>query len=428
MRSRERRDVRTWTRSHRGPALLIAACCLALAAAVAGAAVPAVVAAADGPYVLDVPYVSQADGTPYEAVNCGPASVAMVLRALGVGISVPEARAALSRARGVPGDYRGAALETLATVLAGESLRPVGLLPGGRLTRWSPEAMREELYDGHPVIAEVRERLLPGHDAAGAGAEHYIVLVGVDGEDVLYHDPALPAPGEAPRKIPVVTLFAAMAANSRPFAAVAIAPSEGRYPVRLAAPAPPAATQAAPADAPPPAVQPAAAPLPAAAPAPPAAVVQSGRWWEHVPLAALALILLALLLALAIAYAVYASSGPVGTLVFFGGGGEQLGQLALNGWRHTVRWNADACSRHLPAVDVAALRVDRGPDVAGRTTIRLGLVTGDGHVVSRILQHWESCPLGGTGSPSVTYLAAPAGSRAASAFGALPGWQPRVAG
>jgi hypothetical protein len=146
------------------------------------------------------------------------------------------------------------------------------------------------------------------------------------------------------------------------------------------------------------------------------------------PLAALAVSLLALLLALAIAYAVYASSGPVGTLIFLGGGGERLGQLSLNGWRHTVRWNADACSRHLPAVDVAALRVDRGPDVAGRTTVRLVLVTGDGHVVTRIMQHAESCQLGGTDSPSMTYLAAPAGSRAAPALGAVPGWQPRVAG
>ena len=420
----------SWTRSRRGPVLLIAAFCLALAATVAGAAVPAVVAADDGPYVLDIPYVSQADGSPYEAVNCGPASVAMVLRALGVGISVPEARAALARARGVPGDYRGAALETLAAVLDGERLRLVGLLPGGRLARWSPEAMREELHDGHPLIAEVRERLLPGHDSAGAGTEHYIVLVGVDGEDVLYHDPALPAPGEAPRTIPFGTLFAAMAANSRPYAAVAITPTEGRYPVRLAAPAPATAPApaAAPAPAPPPAVQPAAASQPAAAPAPQPAVVQSGRWWEQLPLAALGLLLLLLLVALAIAYAIYASSGPVGTLVFLGGGGEQLGQLVLNGWRHTVRWNADACSRHLPAVDVAALRVDRGPDVAARTTVRMVLVTGEGHVVTRILQHGESCPFGDADSTSVTYLAVPAGSRFAPALGTAPGWQPRVAG
>src|SRR5690349_11656800 len=103
----ERREVSSLARSHRGPVLLIVAFCLAFAATAATAAGTAVPAAADdSPYVLDVPYVSQADGSPYEAVNCGPASVAMVLRALGENITVPEARAALSRARGVPEDYR----------------------------------------------------------------------------------------------------------------------------------------------------------------------------------------------------------------------------------------------------------------------------------------------------------------------------------
>src|SRR5262249_36161870 len=142
--SKGRRDVGYCSRSHRGPALLLAAICLALVAALAtgGAAGPAAAAGDDGPVVLDVPYVSQADGSRFEAVDCGPASVAMVLRALGVPISVDEARAALDRARGTRGDYNGASPEMLATVLAGRGLRPGGLLPGGRAAPWSPEAMR----------------------------------------------------------------------------------------------------------------------------------------------------------------------------------------------------------------------------------------------------------------------------------------------
>ena len=67
-----------WSRSGRGLASLCAALWLALALLL-GPAGTSVAAAQDGPYVLDVPYVPQEDGTPYGAVNCGPASVAMLL-------------------------------------------------------------------------------------------------------------------------------------------------------------------------------------------------------------------------------------------------------------------------------------------------------------------------------------------------------------
>jgi hypothetical protein len=343
----------------------------------------------------------------------------MVLRALGVDVSVGEARTALERARGAPGDYSGASPEMLATVLAGRGLRPAGLLPSGRASRWSPEAMRQELVDGHPIIALTRESLLPGAAAPNGGADHYVVLIGMDGDDVVYHDPALPEPGETPRTVPMGILLGAMAASSRPFTAVAVAPDEGRYPLRVQAPAPP--PQVAP---PAPFVQPAVAPVPVPEPAPQPEVVRPGRWWERLPPVALAVALLGLLIALGVAYAVYASSGPVGTLVFLGAGGERLGELTMNGWRHTVRWDADDCARHLPAVDAAALRVDRGPDVAGRPTVRLGLVFGDGHVVSRIMQDLEAYPLNETASRSVQYLAARAESRPAPAFGSLPGSLP----
>ena len=237
-----------WSRSGRGPASLCAALWLALALLL-GPAGASAAAAQDGPYVLDVPYVSQEDGTPYGAVNCGPASVAMLLRALGVDVSIGDARAALSRALGGGGEYGGAGLETLATALTGYGLRHSGLLPGGRASLWNPEAIREALRDGRPMIAQVREQLLPGRAAGTGGADHYVVLVGLDGEEVAYHDPALPAPGEAPRSAPMGAMLAAMAASSRPFTAVAVAPAEGRYPVRVAAAAPAVPAPAAPAPA-----------------------------------------------------------------------------------------------------------------------------------------------------------------------------------
>ena len=122
----------------------------------------------------------------------------------------------------------------------------------------------------------------------------------------------------------------------------------------------------------------------------------------------------------------------MGTLEFFGAGGEHLGQLTLSRWRHTVRWSIEDCARNLPAVDTAALRADRGPVVAGRTTVRLGLVSGDGHVVSRILQHRESCPVSQVPPRSVMYLGLPAGSGVTSETGEATGtplaWQPGAAG
>ena len=141
-----------WSRTGRRSASLCGALWLALALLL-GPAGTSVAAAQDGPYVLDVPYVSQEDGTPYGAVNCGPASVAMLLRALGVDVSVADARAALSRALGGRGEYGGAGLETLATALTGYGLRHSGLLPGGRASLWTPEAIREALRDGRPMIA-----------------------------------------------------------------------------------------------------------------------------------------------------------------------------------------------------------------------------------------------------------------------------------
>ena len=285
----------------------------------------------------------------------------------------------------------------------------------------------------------MRERLLPGRGAGAEGADHYVVLVGLDGEDVAYHDPALPAPGEAPRSAPMGAMLAAMAASSRPFTAVAVAPAEGRYPVRVAAaprrrPGARRARRAAPAPAVGAGAGPAAGRRAGAPRARAGARRKSGpsgggsgsrrpcwaspssrccwRWGSPTPSTPLPA-----------RWGRWSSSAA---------GGEHLGQLTLSRWRHTVRWSIDDCARNLPAVDTAALRADRGPVVAGRTTVRLGLVSGDGHVVSRILQHRESCPVSQAPPRSVTYLGLPAGSGATSetgeATGTRLGWQPGAAG
>lgn len=356
--------------------------------------IPAGRAAADDgtPIALAVPYVSQDDGTAYASANCGPASVAMVLRALGVDASVTELRAAVNRIQGTTRYDTGTALETLASLLQTEELAPTGLLAGQRFVPWTPEAVVREIRSAHPVIAEVRFRLLPGHADARADADHYVVLVGVDGDSILYHDPELPAAQNAPRAMPLATLVAAMGASGRPFAA--IAPTQGAFPITPRGPA--------------------AQPLPAA-PAVPLVELQPWQPPVLVPAPSYAYLwwfaAAVLLLAAVIAIVYSRRAGPVGALVFIGPRGERLGRVDLPGHPHSVRWNDAACARQLSSLDLLALRVDRGPKVAGLPTVQLSLVGGDGFVFGRILQDQQCLPVTAAGDQMVTYLAEPADSR-----------------
>ena len=134
---------------------------------------------------LGVPFKTQIDGTPFSLVNCGPASLAMVLSAFGMPIDPAYIRDYVNH---LTGDYStddGTSLEVLARVA-----REAGLNTFGPLYGWSINAIREQVRAGHPVITLVKYRSLPGHGTSLAEFDHYIVITGLAGEDFIYNDAA----------------------------------------------------------------------------------------------------------------------------------------------------------------------------------------------------------------------------------------------
>ena len=139
---------------------------------------------------LDVPVRSQFDGTEYQAANCGPASLGMVLEAFGVEASTSGLRNLANRRQGTYDRDAGIALPYLADIAATAGVRAFGLSDGAAYHRWSVEEVRDQVRRGHPVITLVKLRELPDHAGTRSDTDHYVVVVGLDGERLLVNDPA----------------------------------------------------------------------------------------------------------------------------------------------------------------------------------------------------------------------------------------------
>lgn len=176
---------------------------------------------------LDVPIRSQLDGSEYQASNCGPASLAMVLDAFGVHASIPGLRNLANRRQGTYDRESGISLPVLADVAAGAGLRPLGLVDNGAFRRWSVDDVRGEVRRGHPVITLVRMRELPDHAGSRADTDHYVVVVGLDGDRLLVNDPARAGELGFRRPLTAVELERAWDASSIPRHALAFAAPEG---------------------------------------------------------------------------------------------------------------------------------------------------------------------------------------------------------
>jgi len=87
--------------------------------------------------------------------------------------------------------------------------------------------VREELRHGHPVITLVKLRELPDHLGSPSQVDHYVVVVGVDGDDLLINDPASSIGGGHRRPIAPAQLERAWAASSVPGHALAVAGGAG---------------------------------------------------------------------------------------------------------------------------------------------------------------------------------------------------------
>jgi LysM repeat protein len=143
---------------------------------------------------LPVAFLSQFDGSPFAATDCGPASVAMAINyATGEHLTPLQARQAIIHLPG--GGYAanpssGTAIQDLARLARAHNVDAfVG--DGAASTGWGPERIRLHLSQGHPVIVLTRLGYLPGYSPT-AQVDHYIVLTGANGSGYVYNDPALP--------------------------------------------------------------------------------------------------------------------------------------------------------------------------------------------------------------------------------------------
>jgi hypothetical protein len=184
------------------------------------------VIAAGGPRPwLKVPYRSQMDGTSYEAANCGPTVVGMVLE--GFGFNVPQLelrREVLSLQPAENCDDCGVYIQNLAEVMAWRGLT-VGRLRDEHQDRfhvWTQNEIRAELRAGRPVLAQVFFRGLPGRANSPYWGDHYIVLTGLLDDRFVFNDPIdVEGPGYA-RLIGAESLRLAMAESDYPFAAFSV--------------------------------------------------------------------------------------------------------------------------------------------------------------------------------------------------------------
>ena len=177
--------------------------------------------------LLEVPPRTQFDGTPYQASNCGPAAMAMVLEAFGLRVDAHKLRNYVNLFSGDGSPENGVALDHLARVASEAGLRPIGLRSQGGYRRWSVPEIREEVRHGHPVITLVKLRELPDHLGSPSEVDHYLVVVGVDGEDLLVNDSASTVAGGHRRPLSAADLERAWAASAVPGQALAVAGGAG---------------------------------------------------------------------------------------------------------------------------------------------------------------------------------------------------------
>jgi uncharacterized protein YvpB len=186
--------------------------------------------------VLDVPIHSQFDGSEYQASNCGPASLAMVLEAFGAEASIAGLRNLANRRQGTYDRDSGIALQFLGDIAATTGIRPGGLGEGGAFRRWTVDDVRNQVRHGHPVITLVRMRELPDHAGSRADSDHYVVVVGLDGDRLLVNDPARTGELGFRRPLTAAQLERAWDASSIPRQAMAFAAPAGLAEVVFPAP------------------------------------------------------------------------------------------------------------------------------------------------------------------------------------------------
>ncbi|MFN8523599.1 MAG: C39 family peptidase [Chloroflexota bacterium] len=139
---------------------------------------------------LGVPFKTQIDGSGFAKVNCGPASLAMIFAAFGLDVEPQTIRDYVNY---LTGDYNpadGTSLDALAKVAREAGLSSFDLREGDGYRKWTFDRIRDHVRAGHAVITLVKYRTLPGNGTSLSEWDHYIVITGIDGDDLIYNDSA----------------------------------------------------------------------------------------------------------------------------------------------------------------------------------------------------------------------------------------------
>ncbi|TAK25363.1 MAG: hypothetical protein EPO26_03025 [Chloroflexota bacterium] len=181
---------------------------------------------------LPVPYRSQLDGSLYEAGNCGPAAIGMVIEAFGAFVPTTEIRRVANSLQGTAGWYTsGTSPSVLAYIAEEYGLIARGLFSGSVYDKWSFDEVRRALRNGHLVIPQVHLASLPGQERSNRSIDHFIVIFGYEEDRFLYHDPAFPGGGGHSLWISETQLERAWRRSDLPFAAFSIGPGGGKRPL-----------------------------------------------------------------------------------------------------------------------------------------------------------------------------------------------------
>jgi ABC-type bacteriocin/lantibiotic exporter with double-glycine peptidase domain len=143
--------------------------------------------------VLSQPvYRTQKDGSRYQASDCGPAALGMILDAYGVDLPTLELRRLTHTYQGTWPGRGGTALQYMAHVADDFGVPVHGLydVPDVEFHRWTIDDVADQLRLGRWVVPLVRYNLLPGHEATGVRTGHYIVIYRAQDDGFVYDDPA----------------------------------------------------------------------------------------------------------------------------------------------------------------------------------------------------------------------------------------------
>ena len=145
----------------------------------------------DGLVWLGVPFRSQIDGGVFQYVNCGPASLTMVLAGFGLEVGPSQVRDYLNNLIDNFDTDLGTSLDALSRIGREAGLTPMDLYSDhGGYRNWSTDAVRWHIQQGHPVITLVKYRNLPGHTSSLSEFDHYIVISGLTPNGFVYNDAA----------------------------------------------------------------------------------------------------------------------------------------------------------------------------------------------------------------------------------------------